>query len=326
MELSRERGIAIAEFAPGAQVIARKRVFTSAGLYIVGASDQPTKLYFSRCRSCEQVRTASTQERLKGNCLVCQRPITTQTIQPFVQPAAFSVEIDPKNESGQRYRRGTLVRQRQTVTQFIDSVEEAQFRDAGLFRLAIKGDGKLFRYNLGSQGQGFVLCPSCGFSEPQINSRADKKHRRLRMFSQNRTCDRQVWRGISFGHEFQSYCLIVRPLAAPASVESLAYALQRGICKVLDVESYDIGVSWRWLGQKSAGSRSEIVLYDLTPGGAGFVEEALNSWTDVVSASRTVCEKCACATACYDCLKNYSNQAYHEKLNRIPIAEFLSRN
>ncbi len=325
VELSRERGIAIAEFAPGAQVIARKRVFTSAGLYIVGASDQPTKLYFSRCRSCEQIRTASTQDRLKGNCSVCQKPITGQHIQTFVQPNAFSVEIDPKNESGQRYRRGTLVRQRQTVTQFIDAIEDSQFRDAGLFRIAMKVDGKLFRYNLGSQGQGFALCPSCGFSQPQINSRADKTHRRLRMFSQNRTCDKQVWRGISFGHEFQSYCLIARPLASPASVESLAYALQRGICKVLDVESYDIGVSWRWLGQKSSAPRAEIVLYDLTPGGAGFVEEAFNNWSDVIAASKAICEKCNCLAACYDCLKNYSNQAYHEKLNRVGSAEFLSR-
>src|SRR4029434_9531828 len=41
VELSRDRGIAIAEFAPGAQVIAHKKVFTSAGLYVVSNRDKP---------------------------------------------------------------------------------------------------------------------------------------------------------------------------------------------------------------------------------------------------------------------------------------------
>lgn len=49
VELSRDRSIAISEFAPGAQVIARKKVFTSAGLYVVSSKDQPDIQYFARC-------------------------------------------------------------------------------------------------------------------------------------------------------------------------------------------------------------------------------------------------------------------------------------
>lgn len=209
-----------------------------------------------------------------------------------------------------------MIRQRQTVTQFIDSVEENEFRDAGLFRLAIKESGSLFRYNLGPRSEGFVLCPVCGFSEPQVGSKADGKHKRLRVFSGARTCDKQPWKSISYGHEFQSYCLIARPTTVPASIESLAYAIQHGICRVIDVETYDIGVSWRWLGQKREDPLTEIILYDLTPGGAGFVKEALESWPDVLKASQTLCSECSCQTACYECLKTYSNQAYHDKLNR----------
>lgn len=43
--LSRDRALAIAEFAPGSQVIARKKIFTSAGLYIAGREDKPEELY-----------------------------------------------------------------------------------------------------------------------------------------------------------------------------------------------------------------------------------------------------------------------------------------
>ena len=57
VELSRDRGIAIAEFAPGAQVIARKKVFTSAGLYVVSRTDKPDRWWYSKCPGCEQIRT-----------------------------------------------------------------------------------------------------------------------------------------------------------------------------------------------------------------------------------------------------------------------------
>ena len=323
VELSRERGMAIAEFAPGAQVIAHKKVFTSAGVYIVGNSDLPIRLWFSKCPSCDQIRTASTRDALRAACSVCSKQITDQFIRAYIQPNAFSVEIDPKGDGAQRYRRGTLVRQRQTVTQFIDSVDDADFKDSGFFRLAIKESGNLFRYNLGPQSRGFTLCQYCGHSEPQISLRAEKKHRRLRVFSGNRNCEKQPWHEISYGHKFQSYCLIARPAVAPPSVESLGYALQRGICKVLDIEAQDIGVSWRWLGQKNATPRAEFVLYDLTPGGAGFVKDALASWDEVIAASKMLCRACTCQNACYDCLKSYANQAYHEKLNRAGIAAYL---
>ncbi len=65
VELSRDRGIAIAEFAPSAQVIAHKKVFTSDGLYVVGKMDRPTRQWYSECPDCRQIRTAQTQ---KTNC------------------------------------------------------------------------------------------------------------------------------------------------------------------------------------------------------------------------------------------------------------------
>ena len=114
VELSRDRGIAIAEFAPSAQVIAHKKVFTSAGLYVVSKMDRPERKWYSECPSCKQIRTEITQDKLIGSCPVCQRSITTQYIRPFVEPLAFSVRIDEK-EGAARYRRSTLIRQRQAL-------------------------------------------------------------------------------------------------------------------------------------------------------------------------------------------------------------------
>ncbi len=211
VELSRDRGIAIAEFAPGAQVIAHKKVFTSAGLYIVSKADKPERKWFSKCPSCEQIRTASIKESLISNCAICNRSITDQYIEPFVEPISFSILVDKKKSNTTRYRRSTLIRQRQTITHFIDSIDESNLSDHGLFRLALKEDGALFRYNKGQGNEGFILCPK------------------------------------------------------------------------------------------------------------GF-----DNWEKIIEQTRDICNKCTCETVCYDCLKNYSNQLYYEKLNRNTVIDFLN--
>ena len=215
VELSRDRGIAIAEFAPGAQVIARKKVFTSSGLYVVSSTDKPERRWYAKCPSCEQIRTAQLQDQLLGSCSVCQNPITNQRLKAFVEPSAFSVRIEKKSggrSGSERHRRTSLIRQRQTLTHFIDSVEESSFREQGLFSIALKEDGTLFRYNLGPENKGFVLCSSCGYSEPQRGFKAGKKHKKLRILSGGADCTSSFWtRPLAYGHEFRSFCLIARP-------------------------------------------------------------------------------------------------------------------
>lgn len=232
-----------------------------------------------------------------------------------------------KEQGSARYRRSTLIRQRQTVTHFIDQIEESSFKNLNQFRLALKESGKLFRYNLGPEGKGFMLCPKCGCSEPLRGYKTGKPHQRLRPIAGSMKCNNDhPWgvKAIAYGHEFQSFCLVARPITPPGSVESLAYALQRGLCKALDIEPSDIGVSWRWLANKEERTGSEIILYDRTPGGAGFVKEGWDHWNEVVEESRRICESCRCENACYDCLKDYGNQTHHEKLDRRTVLQFIS--
>ncbi|MGQ0792611.1 MAG: DEAD/DEAH box helicase [Deltaproteobacteria bacterium] len=321
VDLSRDRGIAIAEFAPGAQVIARKKVFTSAGLYVSSKADKPERQWYSRCNGCEQIRTSPTQDPLKRDCSGCQKPITDQWIHPFVEPSAFSVRIDKGKKGSARHRRSTLIRQRQSIAHFIDSIEEDKFKDYGLFHVALKEEGTLFRYNLGPGNDGFILCSVCGASEPKRLYKSSKKHKRLRLYMGSMDCtNEQPWtKPLAYGHRFQSFTLIARPVNSSPSVESLAFALQRGLCLALDIDQSDIGVSWRWRGSKTNKPDAEIILYDRAPGGSGFVKEGSENWEKVVEEAKRVCEDCNCQDSCYNCLKSYENQSYHENLSRHKV-------
>ena len=329
VDLSRDRGIAIAEFAPGAQVVARKRVFVSGGLYIASSEDKPERKYFAQCPTCGQIRTARTKGELASQCEVCTSNIGDINKRPFVQPRAFSIRFDGRRQRDTaRFTKSTLIRQRQSLTHFIDSVPETQFEPVSrLFRLGLLPRGHLFRYNLGPAKKGFMLCPVCGTSTPMQSANATG-HRvlRARTAAAEQCICNSVFRGIAFAHQFESYCLVIRPTVPVDSIESLAYALHKGACRCLELDASDLGVSWRFLNRRTErSSGKEIVLYDRTPGGAGFVAEVRERWNEVEEKAREICDCPAhCEHACYDCLKDFGNQMYHETLDRHKAANFFA--
>jgi len=326
VEIARDRGIAIAEFAPSAQVVAHKKVFESAGLYVLGTADKPERRWFSKCPDCERIHIGLTLNDLLGSCQSCGRKLTQQHSKPFVEPKSFSVRVNNRGEGATRFRRSTLIRQRQPITHFIDKIDDVSMKEIGFFKVSLKENGTLFRYNMGPNGDGFILCPDCGSSWPAFGNKSEKSHKQLRTFSGSSTCrSKQIWpRPIAYGHRFDSFCLIIQPLQSPPSIHSLAFALQRGLCDLLEILTNDIGVSWRWEGNKKEGGRPEIILYDLAPGGAGFVADGFENWKRVVDKSLELTKNCKCQTACYECLKTFGNQAYHEHLNRKTVVDFLT--
>ncbi len=329
VELSRDRAIAIAEFAPGAQVVARKRVFVSGGLYIASSEDKPDRHWFQQCPICAQIRTARRRDDLQPKCEVCGNNISEIHRKAYVQPHAFSIRFDGKRQRDTaRFTKSTLIRQRQSLTHFIDSVPESDFHNLGrLFRVALLPHGQLFRYNLGPARRGFVLCPACGMSQPMQAANVTQ-HAKLRggAGEGNQCTYTNVFRGIAFAHQFESYCLVIRPLLPVGSIESVAYALHKGACRCLELDASDLGVSWRFLNRRGElTSGKEIVLYDRTPGGAGFVAEVSDRWQEVETAASAVCDCPArCEHACYDCLKDFGNQGYHEGLNRHSALGFFT--
>jgi hypothetical protein len=193
--------------------------------------------------------------------------------------------------------------------------------------VAIKERGRLFRYNLGPGNKGFTLCSKCGSSEPLSGFKVGKRHKKLRVLSGSGQCENDSWWGnsnkpLAFGHEFETFSLIARPVVAVKSIESLAFALQKGLCRQLELEPADIGVSWRWVAKRSDGG-AEVILYDRTPGGAGFVKEGFENWQAVVENAADICAQCDCENACYECIKDYGNQSHHGKLDRGSVTALL---
>jgi len=68
------------------------------------------------------------------------------------------------------------------------------------------------------------------------------------------------------------------------------------------------------------------MLFDNVPGGAGHVRRVAEQLPAVVQAAWERAANCECGpeTSCYECLRNYYNQSYHDQLQRGLARDFFS--
>ena len=103
---------------------------------------------------------------------------------------------------------------------------------------------------------------------------------------------------------------------------STLYALLEGIAFAFDIERNDIDGIY-----VNENNKHVFVLFDTVPGGAGHVKRLLNK-QEMLKAFQYAYEKVSqncCDVACYNCIKNYKNQKYHEFLRRPLAKDFLDK-
>ena len=107
---------------------------------------------------------------------------------------------------------------------------------------------------------------------------------------------------------------------------SVMYALLNAISHELDIERTDISACLKYT-TNSHGFGYSIVFYDAVAGGAGHVRRLLEdkgvSLTKVFDYAVKKLNSCSCETSCYNCLRTYENQKFHDQLDRGKAIEFL---
>ena len=96
---------------------------------------------------------------------------------------------------------------------------------------------------------------------------------------------------------------------------SLMYALLDGASDALGIRRDDVDGT---LFYKDFRKPPHLILYDTVPGGAGHVERINNKLFQVAESALKKVSNCECGedTSCYNCLRNYRNQFYHDDLQR----------
>lgn len=326
IKLDRDLRLAIAEYAPGGEVVAGKRVWRSIGLKR-HASQEWRLRDWAVCNECGAYRDVPADAGLADGCEICGGTDSAGG-GTWIQPIFGFIGSPSETAIGE-----TPVMRRSSMESWFgayghpDAIEEVTPLGvrAGSAETVLSPQGRIVVINRGSGKRGFRVCGYCGWAEPapprdRHSKRADaKKHKRPGRTAECFGIPQQR----QLGHEFLTDVVEIRLGAAhqDAELRSALYAILEGAGRIGIKRDEIDGTLHRW----QAGSSSAIVIYDTVPGGAGHARRIRDSLADVVDAAIervSVCE-CGPETSCYGCLRSYSNQLFHEQLVRSAAADVL---
>jgi ATP-dependent helicase YprA (DUF1998 family) len=332
IDLSRDLRVAISEFAPGSEVIAAKKIWTSAGLKINPRRTwQPQK--YSVCKNCGKFWHG---QELPTTC-TCGDPLGK--VREFIIPEAGFVASSNVGIPGDEPPQRTYASQ----TYFADYAEERVQRfhestemelDETLHLITKKRYSKYGWMALvnDGHGQGFHICETCGWGEVINFGGGGRPLGGHGLTVHHNPITERECRGTvitrDLGHHYLTDVLEISIQGIPpnlrkdAAYKSFLYALLEGASEAQGIRRDDIDGTMYY---RTFGESPSFILFDSVPGGAGHVENIKNNILDAVKAGLKKMEACNCGidTSCYNCLRNYRNQRFHDELQRGYAIEIM---
>jgi DEAD/DEAH box helicase/Helicase conserved C-terminal domain len=334
--VDRDLGIAISQFAPGSEIIKDKATHTAVGVadWIPAGNTvrlDPNPLgpeeLVDMCRRCLYLSATSTGAGRCPNCGSGKPQFRTVTV---ARPLGFITDFRPRNYDG---RFEWTARASTARLSPDDASLESRQSENVLYRT---GTGRLYSIN-DNGGSDFRLAPlkangSIWLSEDLARATARNPLVNLDLLDLDRS------RHLALGSSSETDVLLVGFTRLPAGVSnapvpelagrraawySFGFMLREASVRVLEVQSNEmrVGLLVRHLDDNGA----EVFIADSLENGAGYSTylgseagfAALRAETTdyVNSMLRSSTHSSACDSACYDCLKDYSNSAYHPLLD-----------
>lgn len=345
----RDGKIAISEYAPGSEVIAGGRIYSSVGLRKFPAQQLDWKNSFRLCSECGHLQTFSTTKQAKdaeATCPKCQNVFEPRRIQPrqFIEPR-YGFVTDrgdrPKDPRGSRPKRlyagrafyigqGTLSPTSIAPASGPVRVESCYATGRSLLVLNM-GDFQQGRDG-GLGRRGFQICPTCGRSK--FGKRIGSYRHHVPPYGFKKTCRPEdvnlIRPDAAIGHRYETDIAVLslqgteKPGTEVGFWLSVAYAIVHGAVAALQIERADLEVT---LVPQPGNRGQDILVYDAVPGGAGHCRHIIEDIETVIEKARDMLASCGCepaATGCYSCLCDYSNQWAHDQLSRGEALNYLN--
>ena len=340
--LYRPAAIAIEEFAPGNYVYANGHKLRSIRVLFpggpgqtggrVGRSDAETsgRLHsFHFCDRCDEAVEAP-----RNDCPRCGAPLPSAVDAVAVEAfeAEENLRIGSDEETRQRQyqvRRESLIVRTGAASRLYPYVlSPVEYIDHGEILVTNWGPGD----PKSSEGRRFRLCPDCGRHQPYDPSDAAHE-RQVKAWNDQHAkyCQGQPV-PLVLAYRFQTPALVLnipgrgdaiphgRTVFSPMAV-TLAEALLAGAGSLLELESGELSTFVRRMPEGSPGE--QIVFYETTPGGSGYLAELGARLSEVAAAGMKHLYGHRCAKACYLCLKHYGNQRWHHFLDKDIVRDVL---
>jgi ATP-dependent helicase YprA (DUF1998 family) len=320
LELSRDLSQAIYDYAPGNEVIAGGKRWTSAGIHLLPGKAL-VDVRYRHCVPCgSYVEGDAAAEEV---CQACTTPWTTQLRQYVVPEFGFNCDPNPSDVGTappeRRWGGATYIQSLgaeifdETWTAPSGATCEARAGTRG--RITVISDANNLQ---------FYICNFCGWTTVLGPGQKWGTHQRP---VNGKDCT-GGWSRRSLGHRYETDIVEITSAAWDATPStdsdwlSLLYAVLQGASERVEISEDDLGGA---LYRKADGRRA-IVLFDTVPGGAGGARLIAQSLNKVVGGAMDRVSECECGpeTACYACLRSYRNARHHEQLSRQAALRMLA--
>ena len=340
LQMVRDLQLAIAEYAPDAQVVADGKLYTSRYIRkLPQATGQDwSDVYIAQCenQSCKTWNHRVVEPSKDGEkCISCGNIIEKIKWRKAIEPRkGFIAEAKPKDVPLRKPERSYRSDDYYIGDPTRKEMYKRTFRVAEYEKLQMENsanDSLMVVCN-----DHFYVCEKCGYA---ISSTSGKEEKDFNSFAKSyekkhkspwgNNCTGKLYRK-DLCHSFKTDVMKITFGTARAKNQStmlsVMYALLEAVSSVLDIERTDI----KGCLHKVRFERSmiyEIVLYDAVAGGAGHVRRLMTEdcsvFQRVIKRAIELTKGCTCNPSCYNCLRNYYNQAVHDKLSRIEAYSFL---
>ena len=343
-KLSRELPVALREYQPGADVVVNGARYTVGGVTLnwkrpAGASDAAELQSFRWRLLCRYCGDVSDQASRMEACPKCgQEPVAQFE---YLNPAGFAVAADAQASddiSSPRYIPSEPARF-SVAGEWINLPNQR-----GRYRAAA---GSVTYYQArGEHSHGFFLCLACGRAEalqgvPGSNTSGDqlvafRRHSRLLTGRPCADAESNTWAVKTIGalggkqltEALELQLLYPESQAGmddDVTATSVAVMLRNAVATHLGIEPNEIGFATQ-RGRYGEMQVLSIIVYDLAPGGAGYVTRAAEVLPKLLRDVADGAASCPakCQRACVRCMIDYSTRQHVEKLDRHAALHMLN--
>jgi ATP-dependent helicase YprA (DUF1998 family) len=342
---SRERKIAIREFAPGYSLIVDGKRLISRGVSLrplskKQAHDTLIRSYYT-CQNCGTPYISGLDPVEKENRIACSccRQEIKGTPRKIVEPIGFKVLDSDRNldsVSKPPFESPHI--------KLLSGAEQASFNDdihinyGPAMVVYLNGNTKAINTNsakMAEQGRklknnvaadsaddGYCLCLNCGFTaldRESMEKESEKGKKIHDVFADKcgvKGCKPEHYRMVSLAamNQTDAVFLHINLLKDPVSANTWALALRNALTSLLALDESEIG----WTSQKGVDGVYDVVLFDNAAGGANLCTKIKDNVLTVFKNARALLEcPSHCDSICLDCLLTRETQVMAHVLNRV---------
>ena len=357
-DLNRDAALAIAEYAPGSEVVAAGKIWRSSGIakrhiYSNERDSYRDEGVYRICKYCYHPEIVRDYNNFESECSHCNKPFPGKR-RFFQAPIGFLTSHKDRNgrDPGTSRMRIKHVDEARLITKarpndYSNSdVEGIESFFAPAHKRA--GDeesltGSMMVVNRGPKGHGYRTCGYCEYSESadaysqtgekkiHVNPRTGKECSNddlRRPEDLVHIYDTDI-RGIHISHaipEMKGESTDDQEVMRACLLRTVSEAFRLAAASLLEADPRDLRAST----EISYDDAPLIVLSDATPGGAGYVRRLIRepkfSARNLLSRALEILDcprQEECKTSCSRCLNDYSNQQYWDQFHRHTAADWL---